>query len=86
MLKVKNGVVKSTGTKREKLSDLGRLFYHLLTETSISEEVISELLDHAVKEKLIIHGDVNPIVEAEPVEFDPTYGDLFDPTEGDFNV
>ena len=83
MLKVKNGVVKCTGTNRENASDLCRLLVHLLTETTISEETISELLDHAIKERNILKPNYVEAETLEPITFDNTYGGFFDPTEAD---
>lgn len=81
MLKVKNGVVRCTGTKRENTSDLCRLLVYLLSETTISEETISELLDHAIKERNILKPNFVEAETLEPITFDNTYGGFFDPTE-----
>ena len=79
MLKVKNGVVKCTGSKRENTSDLCRLLVHLLTETTISEETISELLDHAIQERNILKPNFVEAEALESITFDNTYGGFFDP-------
>lgn len=72
MLKVKNGVVKITGTRDEAAYDLQRLLANLLFTTRLDEEAISEILDLAVKEKNLRKGIQNE--DADP--YAELYGEL----------
>lgn len=54
MIRVKNGTVRITGSRRENAYDLGRLLAQLLMSGSLRAEKIQRLLELAVEECDII--------------------------------
>lgn len=57
MIRVKNGTVRITGSRRENAYDLGRLLTQLLLAGTLKAEKISRLLELAVEECEIIGAD-----------------------------